>query len=238
MQEQEHRYPEFFSVEPLDLYTQFLDTSYGKTLLGNTRFSGFKQGIKNEIWENELGADVNNARHMKLMYGLTRWFIAVHNSQVKEEERFTPHEQELLCVAAAIHDQAEAVKGDIPAPQKTKQNHEEEMEALQRILIDIYGKDKRVLSLCQEAVSEVIVDSTTKLGKAFHAIEFMGYVHTAILAWKKQGIESSLIREQGCTLAKKVKKFSLPKLEAQAHYPAIRHFLDLNKVVLDEIPKL
>jgi len=232
-------YPHFSSARnPFVIYEQFSESPEGQAMQHRVRFASFQGEISNDAWVRFLGADVNNCEHMRLSIGLTRWFIAVHNSEVPKKDQFDKHEQELLCLAAGIHDQAEFFVGDIPNPQKTAPNEEEEMRILKIMIDDRYGSDPSRHTILQEAVDTVLTHKKTKLGGAFSAIEYIGYMRTAVNAWKKQEITNDQMAKDNLqNLAIVVKQGDLEKLmQFWDTYPAVQRFLALNQDCIDKIP--
>ena len=73
----------------------------------------------------------------------------------------------------------------------------------------------------------IIFTQDTKLGKAFHAIELMGYCRTAIRAWTRIPDAQEPVNRALRTLATEITSRSYGKLEAMAtEYPAVRIFVD------------
>jgi hypothetical protein len=243
----ERQFPTFEAVRPLELFTRFKQSDYGQILQSSTRFGRFQGQLDQAAWEDLLGADVNNGQHMKLMYGMTRLFVTEHNALSDSEHQLSSDEQELLCVAAAIHDQAEAIVGDIPAPHKKGTDHEEEME----ILVDLIHSsdfDENVKNVCLKAVQEVIRDSSTKLGHMWAVIEQIGYMRTGIRDWNiytsghyREGgrKHQRAVRHQLRMLAGDVKFHTLPRLEEAAkQYPVVKLFLQENVAVISQMPSM
>lgn len=152
----------------------FEESMYGKKLASDIRFSLFKpESVSNEDWVKLLGADVNNLKHMKLMYGFCKSMLDNSSDIFSEEER------NILLVTALFHDWAEAVVGDIPSPIKT----EEDEKIEKQILIDIFNK---FAVNNYEEILEVIFEKESNLGKVWKSIEVLAYVRTSLIAWRKR----------------------------------------------------
>lgn len=223
----------------------FTETEYGKRLRENIRFERYKPAtVGRDTWEHLLGADVNNLRHMRLTYGLTRKFIDTEEhpprswkKEVPIDARFSEREQEDLLLAAIIHDWAEAVVGDITYELKTTVHEEAERAAFRDILQDIFGTEKtRVLAArIDEVVDAVVNDHTTKLGKAFNAIERIGYLRTCLRAWNIHKETTGELRSGLEWLANNVLLGQIIPLVRYAKvYPAVEIFLRENSGTITE----
>lgn len=96
------------------------------------------------------------------------------------------YEETLLLIAAIVHDQAESITGDITYGDKTIDDTASEQE-LFRTHIEVFvpHASTRERSLIAKAVDEIIFDDTTKLGQIFNNIERIGYVETAVRAYRE-----------------------------------------------------
>ena len=175
-----------------DIYSDFASTVYGQILNKNARYIPYKpESVSNQEWEKLLGVDINNLKHLKLSYGITRQFIRYFNthSESMEESRaegvLTEKEQEDLLLTAIVHDWAEAIVGDIPFDQKTKAHGKEEYRKLKEMARNMFkGKNDALLERINNIADKVIDHTETKLGSIFNAIERLGYVRTALRAWQ------------------------------------------------------
>lgn len=133
-------------------------------------------------------------------------------------------------MAATIHDWAESIFGDIEAPLKTGSHDEIEKRELHNIIETFCAQhpDYAKLQSDMHMVTETIIfTQETKLGKAFHAIELMGYCRTALRAWSRIPEAQEPIKTALLSLATEITSRSYGKLEAMAsEYPAIQAFVD------------
>jgi hypothetical protein len=127
-----------------------------------------------------LGADVNNLTHLTLTYGLTQDFIRV--AEKLQPGYLDDEDEELLQIAALIHDWAEAIVGDISFGDKTATNEVEEQAAFAAHLAEFYTGD--ATELINKARTEIVFDHAgeNKLSRVFNAIERVGYLRTALRA--------------------------------------------------------
>ena len=177
------------------IHRAFAVTEHGQKLARSTRYDRYKpDGITNEKWERVLGVDVNNLKHLQLTYGLTRRFIEytanpsrLWQKAVSAQAQFTPEEQEDLLLAATVHDWAEAVVGDKMFDLKTRAEEDEELAVLQTMVQNLYRREEAqvIILRIDNVINTVIKDRNTKLGRAFNAIERVGYLRTALRAWQK-----------------------------------------------------
>lgn len=207
------------------LHQDFTNTSWGTTLSQSTRFDSFRvqSAVSPEEWWALLGADVNTLRHIKLTYSMTRWFC-------DQDPSYTPDKKYQLMLSAIIHDWAESVVGDIPAPLKTSTHDEIEQSELHKI-IDAFCAQRPEYAKLQSdmhlVTDTIIFTQETKLGQAFRAIEIMGYCRTMMRAWKNiPGAEEST-KDALRRLVSSVMIRDYGRLEAMAsEYPAIQAFVN------------
>ena len=164
----------------IEIHEKFEQTDFGKTLAGRVRYDRYKpKDVSNERWVELLGADVNNLTHLTLTYGLAQDFI--RTAQTLQPDFLSSEDEQLLQVAALIHDWAESIVGDISFGDKTANDEIEEQAAFEANLASFYKSD---LTLINKARTEIVFDHTgkNKLGKVFNAIERVGYLRTALRA--------------------------------------------------------
>lgn len=164
------------------IHEAFSQTSYGERLASKIRYEKYNLGnLANEEWVNLLGADVNCLKHMHLTYGLARSFI--RTNEELQPGTFSPFEQELLRIAAIIHDQGESIVGDISYSDRTDEDTTEEhrqfTQHTESFFLDASPEMKHLIT---KARDEIVFNETTKLGQAFNAIERCGYARTALRA--------------------------------------------------------
>jgi len=102
-----------------DLHRLFAGSSFGERLANSARFTDFKPpDLLNDEWEDLLGADVNNLRHLVVTHQCARQFLACcanplpsWKGEVSEEATFSAEEQEMILLMALSHDWQEAIVG-------------------------------------------------------------------------------------------------------------------------------
>lgn len=169
------------SDQLMEIHTAFEATEYGQILANNIRYARYKpEAVTNERWVELLGADVNNLTHLTLTYGLAVDFI--RSMEQNQPGFFEADEVDRLKVAALTHDWAEAIVGDTSYGDKTADHEQQEQTAFREHFRNF--ADGRISSLIDDARSGIIFDhnGTSKLGRAFNAIEKVGYMRTALRA--------------------------------------------------------
>lgn len=166
----------------MDIHRAFAETEHGQALAAQVRYDRYKPaGVSNERWVELLGADVNNLTHMPLTYGLTQDMI--RQLDMHQPDILSSEEAETLKVAALIHDWAEAIVGDITYSDKTLADEEVEKAELEKMLVQLAGKEATNLNaLMLSAANEVVFSPDSKLGFVFNTVERVGYMRTAIRA--------------------------------------------------------
>lgn len=212
----------------IDIHNVFGSTLWGDKLKRNVRYGPFKSlGVSNKDWEKALGGDVNNFEHLRLTYGLTRWFIG------NSPGLFTEKEKELLLLTSIVHDWGEAMVGDIPYPVKTQQNEEEEMRYLGAFIVRVLGKPYKAIV---PDIQKVLTDKESKLGKAFNAIEKIGYVRTGIKAWQESRKVDGVLGERFVDMGHSVVPRTLADLVVYSEeYPSVFLFLNSHRAVISEV---
>lgn len=214
------------SYKIVDIYDKFAKTEDGAEMAGKLRWDRYRpDNVSKEEWEKIFGADVNNLKHLKLTYGLTRAFISY-----SEALELTEDEKEDLLLAAIIHDYAEAVVGDISYEHKTEDDETAEYEALKRQLRNLYGNDQELLDRAVRVLDTVIRDRNTRLGMVFNAIERVGYVRTGLKAWDHSKTTPDDFRINLEWMANNSFIFQIKKLiEYSKKYLAVKKFLLQNQ---------
>ena len=229
-----------------EIYELFADSSYGEKLRGAIRFGAYKpKEITNEEWISVLGLDVHNLEHLLWTLSIARDFL--HSSldphepwqgKVSEEARFSEDEQKLLLLTAVMHDWGESVVGDILWHRKNSYDEEEELKALSNIIGELcedkYGDE--LVSKMYQVGNILFRDKDSRLGKAFNAIEHVGYGQTTILAWKKHFEYEGSLSHSLSGIAAKLIENHLSDWRGKAEiYPASHYFLLKNQKPIQEI---
>lgn len=218
------------------IFIKFSKTDYGKTLGANIRFSEFKpESMSNEMWVKVLGKDVNNLFHMSVSLDITKYFLNTCVTPSKkwrvktpQDAVFSNEEQKDLLFTSVIHDWAEAIIGDIPLTSKKESDEDKEMVILHELLHKILGngRDKQNIDKLANNVKSILTDRSTKLGKAFNAIERIGYLKTAMKAWYLARDSEEELRKKLMHLSTRVVTVHSPKLIEYADiYPAVHSYL-------------
>lgn len=219
-----------------NIFTKFSKTEYGKILKSNIRFSFFKpKNIPLKVWEDALGKDVSNLYHLYVSLQITRSFLYhcnyptyTWNRKISREAKFTVEEQKILLFTSVIHDWAEAVIGDIDLTIKKETDEDKELIILKQMVYEILGKGKdyKELNYLTENATSILKDKTSKLGRAFNAIEKIGYLRTGMKAWyQSRRIEGELNKKLK-NLASRVVTVHTPMLIEYAEiYPPVFSYL-------------
>lgn len=164
----------------------FQNSPYHPKLEATARFIRFiPEGWTNQQWESLFGADYNNARHMPLTYGLARRFVGALQLCPERPRRLTREEIEIVLLSAAIHDWAEAVTGDVTYNNKNHLHEKREKVVLAEMLEEL--ERERISGQLRERILETVFNPSSELGHLFSAVEKVGYLRSAILAWKRYG---------------------------------------------------
>lgn len=229
------------------IFIKFSKTKYGDTLKSNIRFSEFKpENISNEKWIELLGKDVSNLYHLYVSLIITKEFITncknpfyKENKTISPEVLFTDEEKKYLLFTSVTHDWAEAIIGDIPLTSKKETDEDKEMKILRELYHQVLGEGKEGDELEHLAfqVKNILTDRSTKLGKAFNAIERIGYLKTAMRSWYlSKHLEDEIAKKRIERLAVRVVTIHHPKLfEYATLYPAVLSYLHYRRKPLGDI---
>lgn len=203
------------------LHEQFSQSEYGQTLAAQVRYERFKPGpVTNEQWEELLGPDVNNLRHLVFTHELTVDFI---ETQAAGPAPFTQLESEQLELAAMTHDWGESIVGDITFEAKTEEDEADEVIAMTQIARQLtLPHQSPTIEQIIETFSTVVLGGDTSLSRAFNGIERLGYLTTGLRAWQKSKEAEADTRSGLQWLANNVMLNQIPTLlEYAGSYPAI-----------------
>jgi hypothetical protein len=221
-----------------DIHRAFAATEEGRRLASQIRFAPYKPAsLPDAEWERLLGADANTLKHLWESWKAVRKFIAL---QLQAGVEMSIRDMEGLQMAALIHDWQEGLEGvgDMLDTRKTQDSHTREMELLREMLpriIDLPGLRARL----EEAIDDVLLDRESRLGRIFRAVEIMGYMDTALKAWKKASAVKGTHQEHFRYMAVHVFAHQAPKLLALApHYPPVAFFLRKHEETLSEMAGL
>lgn len=175
-------------VDFIRLHKDFSVTEEGQILNESIRFARYKpEEISKNEWVKISGADVQNYEHMRLTYGVLRQFL-LHSS-----EAYTPEEVNLLLLSAIVHDLAEAKVGDKSLDQKTSADEKAESNVFADFVLNYVSEKIKGVDLNQ--VHEILFNKEYKLHSFFNAVERVGYIRTALIAWRRRGLEEGAYLE-------------------------------------------
>ncbi len=200
----------------------FAKTNYGHILKQRIRWSMFKPTeYSDSEWEKVLGPDANNLDHLIIAYRMTKSFLS-------QEDRFTKKEQELLLFTSIVHDWAEPVVGDIMRYVKTKEDDKREIKLLRNVLFEVLGItiDKELV----QQVCKILRNKESKLGRAFNAIETLGYFETAFQAWDQSHKVNGDLKMRLRWLTSNVLLIDVSKLIQLSHrYRSVKLFIEKHR---------
>jgi len=217
-----------------EIYQKYKESPAGQILSQRTRWNRFKpENISNEAWIKTLSLDADNLRHCLVIYGLTDWFISQQNNS-DMSIKFDKKEKNLLLLTALSHDIPEGMtaKGDISLEFKTDQDEQEELALIKKAVIDVLDKDCDRHQIASE-VKNCLEDKTSKLGHAFNAIENIGYLRTAIIAWKNNDTSNPTFAANLKLITNNVLINSIPKLTefSKIYFPIKKYLHDRSSIV-------
>lgn len=239
-------------TEAKSVYKTYSRTQYGKKLAKRARYDRFRpKDYSVKHWERLLGTDVNNLHHMRQSMRVAQWFIR-HENAIKPHT-FSRREALLLTVTGALHDQAEAVIGDIPYGRKSEYTYNKEKHVLKEyesafaprikgpaLILYRYGRDRIAFNR-----------SAQKLPSAFKTVELLGFMRNAVMASQRAreineatmssagaaylGIQTSLQRTKVVTALERLLAEVLGSgvlgqlINLSARYPSIVEFLQRHR---------
>ncbi|MDO8657773.1 MAG: hypothetical protein Q7K55_03470 [Candidatus Levybacteria bacterium] len=224
------------------LYTKFAATEYGRSLGQKVRYDRYRpDSVSNNEWEKVLGPDVNNLKHLALTYGLTKHFVEAQNASLSKQhpDLFTPQEQGILLVTAIVHDWGESVSGDWMFDLKTRANEEQEESVLAMLIAEI-AEEEIDTRLSNHIIKKVLGDKTSKLGRAFNAIERLGYLRTGMRAWQQSYNTNGELREGLIWLSENVFHNQIPTLieYAKDYSPVLNALTNSSPIISDALENI
>lgn len=150
------------------------------------------------LWDNKqkfrewFGDDVDPVEHGR--HQAEHIAIPLIEYQNREGgQMFTDREAKLLVLTNLVHDYHEGITGDLPAPDKTEDFHKMELRANQEII------SKFMDGFLVMDIEKVMGDfeGKTFVGRAFNAVENLGYFETGIKAWLFKDHPALSVEERG-----------------------------------------
>lgn len=187
------------SVDRLRLHDAYAQSPAGENLSARVRYDAYRPvDTSVKEWQDLLGADVNNLDHMLVTVQVASTFLRMSRMQETPNTLapFSIEDENDLLLAAAIHDWGEGVEGceDITWRKKSKDDDLREKVAIKEIIKEVStsfsGGDRdeelEVRSQLERVVDEIVFNNESRLGRAFDAIERVGYLRTAVRSWREQ----------------------------------------------------
>lgn len=209
-----------------DLHNNFADTPEGQNLAGRIRYGPYKPDhVSSKEWVGLLGADVDNLEHGPSTLVMADAFLR-HSPQ----DQFNSQDQDVLRLAAMIHDWGEGIPGheDIITRYKTAADYQAEHDAMLDFLDRQFGEmDPELVDELKYVYTNVVSDRESRLGRAFNAIERMGHIRTATRAWgMSRKVEDPHLQNAFRWMSVDVASFHVSKLlEYREEFDAVEEFL-------------
>lgn len=177
------------------IYRTFRQTEFGSKLSRKARYHRFMpESWSTDQWELLMGPHANNLHHMRQSMTDACWVID-HENKIPLSYR----EKMLLIIAASMHDQGEAITGDIPYGYKSEEAEDKELEVLRtHENAFLPGVTGGMLDMYREARDNIIFgDKGEKLPSLFAVVELMGYTDNALHALRRlKRINSELMSDR------------------------------------------
>jgi len=143
---------------------------------------------------------------------------------IQVEGDFTKEESKMLLMANVLHDFHEYLDGDVDAQTKTRESDEKELETNLAVVGRILGlePDDPFLKDYRGVIGDF--EGWSRVGRAFHDIEFCGYFLTSVRAWHlKDSPELTPEEQDKCrAMALQCSAWAVPTLlKSEFVYPRI-----------------
>ncbi|MFH0891768.1 MAG: hypothetical protein V1867_03235 [Candidatus Falkowbacteria bacterium] len=169
------------TADLIELHNFFAQTKYGQSLVKNIRYGRYKpEHWSNEKWEEVLGIDVNNLRHLLNILMFTKEFVET------AEGMFSEKTKSILLLSAVTHDWGEAVVGDIITDLKTGEQEKKELIAFREVASETLSlyKEKEYYAT-MNSVEDVIFSDSFLHSVFKNVVEELAALTTAIRAWQE-----------------------------------------------------
>lgn len=215
-------------LSAISAHKLFSASEYGQSLAGKPRWDMQRPAhISEAQWRQALGHDADNLDHMHLTLSLTDSFLKRDDGSLGINDA----ERNILRISAVCHDWGESydpntgVGGDISYELKTHDDSLEELTMFQTVFAEIFGDVDIKTKLLIEAT---IFKKDSKLGMVFDAIERIGYLRTAIIAYEssKRTEDSVLQGNLEWLAAGTLSNQILSLMEYAADYTPVREYLE------------
>lgn len=214
------------------------ESNYGQLLRENV-------GARYKMWAwsdqarfiEVMGPDVDPVLHgAHQAETVVKPFVEFQN--VSDRPHFTYEEANLLYITNLLHDAHEGLTGDIPKPDKTPESDAQELRINRQVVSELMGwrNGHPLLEGMQQIMGDVA--GTTRIGRAFEAIERAGYLQTGLRAWSMRNHSQLNFSERFRTVA----MGRIVSLDSAAHllkyaneFPYVDHLLSTNAPALQEM---
>jgi hypothetical protein len=199
-----------------------------KLYLSSTlRYERYMVNETPEQWIDLLGPDVCLLTHANTTEEITKKFI-IYNA--KNGLQITSDEKEKMLIAPLIHDWGEIIIdgegiGDITFEKKNAQHETVEISIFKKVISSV--KEKLVADQLLSIYLDVVMKENQKLGMMFNAIERLGYMQTAIIAYN--GKNGGYIKNWKGLVGNVLSYQIITLLEYSKDYPYVSYFLTKNK---------
>lgn len=224
-------------VQARAAHDTFRTSLYGQSLAGEPRWDMQRpEHVSAQEWIRILGRDADNLEHMKLSFDITNLFLHFDDGSLGISE----DEKDILRIAAISHDWGESHDditgrgGDINYELKTDLDTMNEQEIFRMVFDHVMGP---VDVKTKHLIEATIFKKDTKLGMVFDAIERIGYLRTAIIAFTHSKetddpiLKSHLEWLAAGTLSNQVTML----MEYAANYTPVKKYLDIAAPSINEI---
>jgi hypothetical protein len=225
---------ERLSADPaqIDSLVKQVETTHQDFLWSSVRYDRYKIIEDVQEWLSRLGADVLLATHPHVIARLAKEFVAGNRAlgmKVSDKEAL------LLELAAKTHDWGEIMiasegVGDVTYDQKTPEIEEVEKSIFDQLIKDFpEGPEKELI---KQAYYEVAMNRESELGQMFNAIERIGYLQTALRAYRGSAGKriSNWKGLVGNTFSSQIEVL----IEYAKQYPYVKQVLIWSKKELDQ----
>lgn len=214
-------------------YIEKVRTTYHDYLFTTPRYERFMDGESLGEWVTMLGPDVRLLTHADETATIAERFITYNENQGL---KLLSEEKSKLLLAAWIHDWGEIIidgegVGDVTFELKTDADQAIETIIVNKVLQLI--DDETVRESFHIAYQEIVLKKDPRMGEMFNAVERLGYMETAIAAYKGKN-KKRIENWQG--LCGNVLSNQIEKLFVYSNkYPYVKYYLEKETDIIDQI---
>lgn len=164
-------------------FNSLVNSRYGDLLINNPPRFGRWAFADRQRFIDLIGDDVDPLRHgLYQANSVAVPFINAQNS-LPWREHLTRDEAKMLYIGNILHDAHEGLTGDIPLPDKTLDSDRREQSINLAVIAEILGPAATDDFLHRYESVVWDLEGWSRAGRAFKAIELVGYVETGLRAW-------------------------------------------------------